>query len=92
MSFDIKFTTQDFLFIVTHIVGVCHCSVFCCTLLYALSSFAIILMGKMGLVDLLSLSSLCPVMVVWLFLAVPWVFFIDKKNPTSYFKASRDLS
>ena len=79
MSFDIKFTTQDFLFIVTHIVGVCHCSMFCCTLLYALSSFAIILMGKRGLVDLLSLSSLCPVMVVWLFLVVPWVFLLIKK-------------
>ena len=46
---------------------------FCCTLLYAPSSFAIILMGKRELVTLLSLSSLCLVIVVWLFLAVPWV-------------------
>ena len=46
---------------------------FCCTLLYVHSSFAIILMGKRELVALLSLSSWCLVMVVWLFLAVPWV-------------------
>ena len=44
----------------------------CCTLLYAHSSFAIILMGMRELVALLSLSSLCLVMVVWLFLVVPW--------------------
>ena len=36
----------DFLFIVTPIVGVCNCSMFCCTLLYLHSSLAIILMGK----------------------------------------------
>ena len=30
-------------------------------------------MGKRELVDLLSLSSWCFVMVVWLFLAVPWI-------------------
>ena len=46
---------------------------FCCTSLYVHSSFAIILMGKRELVALLSLSSLCLVIVVWLFLAVPWV-------------------
>ena len=34
---------------------------------------AIILMGKRALVALLSLSSWCPVIVVWLFLAMPWV-------------------
>ena len=39
-----------FLFIVTPIVGVCNCSMFCCTLLYVSSSFAIILMGKRELV------------------------------------------
>ena len=33
----------------------------------------IILMGKRGLVALLSLSSWFLVVVVWLFLAVPWV-------------------
>ena len=33
----------DFLFIVTSIVGVCNCSMFCCTLLYVHSSIAIIL-------------------------------------------------
>ena len=37
------------------------------------SSFTIILMGKRELVALLSLSSWCLVIVVWLFLAVPWV-------------------
>ena len=51
-------------------MGACNCSMFCCTLL---SSFAIILMGKRELVALLSLSSWCLVIVVWLFLAVPWV-------------------
>ena len=37
------------------------------------SSFAIILMGKRELVALLSLSSWCLVIVVWLLVAVPWV-------------------
>ena len=62
----------DFLFIVTPIVGFCNCSMFCCTLLYAHFSIAIILMGKEELVALLNLSSWCLVMVEWLFLAVPW--------------------
>ena len=35
----------DLLLIVTPIVGVSNCSMFCCTLLYVHSSFAIILMG-----------------------------------------------
>ena len=70
----------DFLFIVTPIVGVCYCSMFCCTLLYVHSSIAIILMGKRELialliclpvVDLLNLSSWCLVMVERLYLAVP---------------------
>ena len=38
-------------------------------LLYVHSSFAIILMGKRGLVGL---SSWCLVIVVWLFFVVPW--------------------
>ena len=54
-------------------MGVCNCSMFCCTLRYAYSSFTIILMGKRELVALISLSSWCLVIVVWLFLAVPWV-------------------
>ena len=55
-------------------MGVCNCSMFCFTLLYVPSSFAIILMGEeRELVALLSLSSWCPVIVVWLFLPVPWV-------------------
>ena len=53
-------------------MGVCNCSVFCCTLLYVPPSFAIILIGKRELVALLSLSSWCFVFVVWLILAVPW--------------------
>ena len=51
-------------------MGVCNCSMFCCTLLYVHSSIAIILMGKRELIDLLNLSSCCLVMVERLFLAV----------------------
>ena len=46
---------------------------FCCTLLYIDSSFAIIFDGKRELVAWLSLSSWCLMIVVWLFLVVPWV-------------------
>ena len=60
------------LLIVTPIVGFCGFSVFC-VLLCVLSIFAIILMGKRELVALLSMSSWCLVIVVWLFLTVPWV-------------------
>ena len=52
-------------------MGVCNCSMFCCTLLYVHSNIAIILMGKRELVALLYLSSWCLVMVEQLFLAVP---------------------
>ena len=52
-------------------MGFCNCSMFCCTFLYVPSSFAIILMGKRELVDLLSLSSWRLVMVERLFLTVP---------------------
>ena len=51
-------------------MGVCNCSMFCCTLLYAHSSIVIILMGKRELVALLNLSSWCLVMVERLFLTV----------------------
>ena len=52
-------------------MGVCNCSMFCCTLLYVHSSIAIILIGKRELVALLNLSYWC-LMIVWrLFLAVP---------------------
>ena len=44
---------------------------FCCTLLYVHSSFAIILMGKRELIALLNLSYWCLVLEMWLFLAVP---------------------
>ena len=53
-------------------MGVCNCSMFCCTLLYVHSSFAIILMEKRELVALLSLSWFL-VIVVWLFLVGPLV-------------------
>ena len=54
-------------------MGVCNCSMFCCTLLYVHSSIAIILMGKRELVALLNLSSWCLVNVVRLFLVVQLV-------------------
>ena len=65
-----SFFSQD-LFIVTLIVGVRNCSMFCCILFYVNSSIEIILMGKRELVALLNLSSWCLVMVERLFLAVP---------------------
>ena len=52
-------------------MGVCNCSMFCCTLLYVHSSIAIFLTGKRELVVLLNLSSWCLVMVEQLFLTVP---------------------
>ena len=52
-------------------MGVCNCSMFCCTIRYIHSSIAIILMGKRELIALLNLSSWCLVMVEQLFLAVP---------------------
>ena len=55
-------------------MGVCNCSMLCCTLLYVHFSFAIILMEKRDLVALLSFTSWCLEIVVWLFLAVPWVY------------------
>ena len=50
---------------------------FCCMLLYVHSSIAIILMGKreLQLVALFNLSSWCLVMIEWLFLAKPWVWY-----------------
>ena len=47
-------------------MGFCNCSIFC-------YFFAIVLMGKRELVALPGLSSWCLMIVVWLFLAVPWV-------------------
>ena len=47
-------------------MGVCNCSMFCSTLLFVPSSFAITLMGKRELVALLSLSSWCLVIDVTL--------------------------
>ena len=52
-------------------MGVCNCSMFCCTLHYVHSSIAIILMGKREMIALLYVSSWCLVMVERLFLAVP---------------------
>ena len=64
---------MDSLLIVAPIVGICNCSTFCCALLYVWSSIAIILMGERELVALLCLSSWCLVILVWLFLMMPWV-------------------
>ena len=52
-------------------MGVCNCSMFCCTSLYVHSSIVIILMGKRELIALLNLSSWCLVIVERLFLALP---------------------
>ena len=52
-------------------MGVCNCSMFCCTLLNVHSSIAIILMEKRELVVLLKFVFLGSVMVERLFLAVP---------------------
>ena len=52
------------MFIVTPIVGVCNCFLFCSTLVYVHSR---------KLVALLSLASRCFVMAALLFLTVPWV-------------------
>ena len=46
---------------------------FCYTLLYVPSSFTIFLMGKREPIALLSLSSWCLMIVVWLFFAVPLI-------------------
>ena len=52
-------------------MGVCNCSMFCCTLFCVHYSIAIILMGKRELIALLDLSFWCLVVVERLFLAVP---------------------
>ena len=62
----------DSLLIVTPIVGFCF-FMFCCTLLWGHSSFAIISMVMRELVDMLCLSFWCLVSVVWLFLMMPRV-------------------
>ena len=54
-------------------MGFCNCSMFRYALLNVHSSFEIILMGKRELVALLKLFSWCLMIVVWLFLSVPWV-------------------
>ena len=48
--------TVDSLLIVTPIVGLCNCSMFCCALLCVHFSFAIISMGMRELVALLFVS------------------------------------
>ena len=78
-------------------MGFCNCSIFSCALLYvhSIASFVIILVGKRELVALLSLSSLCLVVVVWLFLAVPWVclqfMIVVFSDHTYYFSYSGPL-
>ena len=46
--------------------------VLCFVVRYGMAN--LVLMGKRELFALLSLSSWCLVMVVWLFLTVPWVY------------------
>ena len=53
-------------------MGFCNCSMFCYALLYVHSGFVIVWMGKRGVVALLSLYSWGLVIVVLLFLLVPW--------------------
>ena len=67
------------------LISVSNCSGGFETRLYVHSSFAIILMGKRELVALLSLSSWCLVMVVWLFLVVPCVCLLFAIVVFSYF-------
>ena len=66
---------MDLLLIVAPILGLCNCSMFWCGLLCVHSSFAIMLMGKREMVALLcfTLSSWSLVIIVWLFLMMPWV-------------------
>ena len=65
---------DDVVHMVKGSINYCNCSMFCSALLLDVhSSFTISLMGKREMVVLLSLSSCCLVIVVWLFLAVPWV-------------------
>ena len=52
-------------------MGVCNCSMFCCTLLCVHSGVAVVLVGRRELVALLDLSSWHLVVVERLFLAVP---------------------
>ena len=59
------------LLIVAPIMGFCSCSMFYRALLCVHSSFAINKIGKRELDALLSLSSWCLAIVVWLFLTVP---------------------
>ena len=77
-------------------MGVCNCSMFCCTLLYVHSSFVNILMGKRELVALLSLSTWCLMVVVWLFFVVPWVclrfVIVVFPNHTHYFSLGSHLT
>ena len=78
-------------------MGVCNCSLFCCTLLYVHSSIAVILMGKRELIALLILSSLCLVMVGRLFLAVPrgclqFVIVVFQIHTHLLFRQNRNLA
>ena len=55
-------------------MGLCNCSMFCCASLCVHSSFAIISVGKRGLVALLCLSYWDLMIVSWLFLTMLWVY------------------
>ena len=64
-------------------MGVCNCSMFCCTLLYVHSSIEIILKGKRELVALFYLSSWCLLMVEWL-LGLSEVVIVVIPDPTHF--------
>ena len=86
-------------------MGVCNCSMFCCTFFYVPSSFAITLMGKSKLVALLSClpgvswllcgSSLrCHGLVcslwLWYFLIIlTYYYYFSFSAPLSHYQSSR---
>ena len=70
-------------------MGIKTSYVLCFVVRYFMSILVLqsILMGKEKMVALLSLSSWCLVIVVWLFLAVPWIClqFVVYPDHTYYF-------
>ena len=76
-------------------MGVCNCSMFCCTLLYVHYSFCNHLDEEEREVALLNLSSWCLVMVVWLFPVVPWIclrfMIVVFPDHTHYFCARNEV-
>ena len=69
----IRSKRADLMLLIRCDVGFYNCFMFCCALFCVHSSFAIMSIGKSELVALLCLSSWCLIIVVWLFLTMPWV-------------------